>query len=131
MPRWRETGQIIRLDRYDEVFDDNWMNYDRVWKYAPPSPDWTAARPMRIEDVDIWEIITEVSGPVGVYAAWCPYGELYMVTNRGALVREFSGWRANERLERYLVANGIPYPRSSEPPVDREYASKLIVKLGR
>lgn len=127
MPRWKETKQILALKHDGEVFDENWMNYDRIWQYAPPNPEWTGDRPMRVEDVDIWEVITEMSGPIGVYAAWCPYGELYIVTNGWRIVQEFSGWKANERLEQYLIANNIPYPRTSVAPEEPVYAGKLII----
>lgn len=125
MPRWKSTQNILK--DYLEVFDENWMNYDRISQYAPPSPEWTGDRPMRVEDVDIWEVVTEMSGPIGVYAAWCPYGELYVVTNRGRIEQEFSGWKANERLERYLVQNGIPYPKCDTSPKEDHFSQRLIL----
>lgn len=127
MPRWKETKQILYLKHDGEVFDDNWMNYDRISQYAPPNPEWTGDRPMRVEDVDIWEVVTEMSGPIGVYAAWCPHGELYIVTNRGRIEQEFSGWKANERLEQYLVQHGIPYPKCDTPPEEDHFAQRLIL----
>ena len=127
MPRWKETRQVIRLENDGEVFDSNWMNYDRVWQYAPPKPMWTGNRPMRVDDVDIWEVITEMSGPVGVYAAWCPYGELYIVTRQWRIVQEFSGPSANLRLERYLISHRIPYAYTAEVPVDVSYPSVAVI----
>jgi hypothetical protein len=53
-----------------------------------------------------------MSGLIGVYAAWCPYDELYVVTNKNKIVAEFSGIDANKRLEQYLIKNKIHYPRS-------------------
>ena len=116
MPRWKATEQILHLSKDGEVFDENWMNYDRISQYAPPSPAWNGDRPMRVEDVDIWEVITEMSGPVGVYAAWCPYNEFYIVTAGWRIVAEFSGWQANKRLEDFLIANSIPYPKGPDAP---------------
>lgn len=127
MPRWKETKQILALQNDGEVFDENWMNYDRISQYAPPSPQWSSDRPMRWEDVDIWEVITEMSGPIGVYAAWCPYDELYIITRGWKIEQEFSGWKANERLEQYLIQHNIPYPRTETPPQEQQFADKLII----
>lgn len=111
MYRWKETKQILNLNNDGEIFNENWMNYTSVFQYMPPNPKWNGNRPIRFEDVDIWEVITEISGPIGVYAAWCPYDEFYIVTNRWKVVQEFSGWKANERLEKYLIKNNIPYQK--------------------
>jgi len=114
MPRWKTTKNI--LTDFGEYFDDNWMNYDRIFQYAPPVIPWTAPRPMQIEDVDLWEVIAETSGPTGVYAAYMPYGELYIVTDRHSIKAEFSGWNANNRLERFLKASNISYPKGENKP---------------
>lgn len=126
MPRWKATEQILHLSKDGEYFDENWMNYDRIWQYAPPIIEWAEDRPMRVEDVDLWEVITEMSGPVGVYAAYMPYGELYIVTNGWRIVAEFSGWNANKRLEDYLQANNIPYPKGPDGP-EQAFEKKLIL----
>lgn len=68
-----------------------------------------------------------MSGPVGVYSAWCPYEEYYIVTNGWRIVEEFSGWMANERLESYLIKHNINYPRtniSPTTPKNREVEKK-------
>ena len=132
MPRWKATEQLLSLKRDGEVFEDNWMDRDTL--QMPPSPKWAEERPMRVEDVDIWEVITEMSGPVGVYAAWCPYGELYIVTHGWRIVQEFSGWMANERLEQFLLANGIQFPRTSmtsTPAIHREVQKTPVIYLAR
>lgn len=122
MHRWRTTQQI--LSNGDEIWDDNWADKDSVG--MPPSVPWDGNRPMRIEDVDVWEVITQSSMGASVYAAWLPYGELYIVVNNFQIVQEFSGWNANKRLEQYLIANGIPYPKGPDNPVP-EYEKSLIV----
>jgi hypothetical protein len=127
MPRWKATEQIINLHRDGEVFDPDWMNYDSIFQYMPEPTPWTEARPPRVDEVDIWEVITEMSGPVGVYAAWQPHAELYVVTRGWRIVAEFSGWEANRRLEKYLQANNIPYPKGLDAPVQEFKASKLII----
>jgi hypothetical protein len=80
-----------------------------------------------VDEVDIWEVISEMSGPIGVYAAWQPHAELYIVTCGWRIVQEFSGWNANARLEKYLQANNIPYPKGPDAPVQEFVPSKLIL----
>lgn len=116
MPRWKATEQILNLSKDGEVFDENWMNYDRIFQYMPDPTPWTEARPPRVEEIDIWEVITEMSGPIGVYAAWQPHAELYVVTSGWRIVAEFSGWQANKRLEEFLIANNVPYPKGPDAP---------------
>lgn len=127
MPRWKTTQNILALKNDGEYFDENWMNYDRISQYAPKMIPWDSPRPIRFEDVDLWEVITEMSGPIGVYAAYMPYAEYYVVTNGWRVVAEFEGWKANERLERYLIENNIPYPRTDIAPQEPQYAGKLII----
>jgi hypothetical protein len=74
--RFRSTQNIF--SDLGEVFDPNWMDSDKV--ILPPNPAWDYSREMQIEDVDIWEVIWEAGGAWGVYAAWCPYAEFYMLT---------------------------------------------------
>lgn len=126
MPRWKATEQILHADKDGEYFDDNWMNFDRISQYAPPIIEWDGDRPMRVEDVDLWEVITEMSGPVGVYGAYMPFGELYVVTSGWRIVAEFSGWNANARLEAFLIENSIPYPKAPDAP-SVPFESRMIV----
>ena len=91
-----------------------------------PDPiPWDGSRPIRFEDVDLWEVITEMSGPIGVYAAYQPYEEYYVITQNWRVVAEFEGWMANERLEQFLIENNIPYPASSQP---KTYLNKELIK---
>jgi hypothetical protein len=45
----------------------------------PPSELWREDRQITLEDVQIWEQIYHQEGNVGIYAAWHPYDELYIV----------------------------------------------------
>lgn len=125
MPRWKSTQQLLFVKYDGEVFDPNWMDYDSV--QMPPHPAWTEKRPPRVEEIDIWEVISEWSGLSGVYAAWCPYAELYIVTHNWRIVQEFSGWNANKRLEEFLIANNIPYPKGPDAPTPEFVPSMIVV----
>ena len=78
MPQFRSTYNILTKYDEDEVHDSNWFDSDKM--ILPPKTNWDYGREMQIEDVDIWEIINEQSDGVGVYAAWAPYAEFYMLT---------------------------------------------------
>lgn len=110
MPRWKTTEDIIKFQRSSEYFDENWMNYDHVWQYAPEPIPWNSEKEIELEDVDLWEIISEESGGIGVYAAYLPYEEYYIVTNDHAIIAEFKGDSANKNLEKFLIDNNILYP---------------------
>jgi hypothetical protein len=136
MPRWKATEQILNLSKDGEFFDENWMNYDNIWQYAPKPMPWNGNRPIKFEDVDLWEVISEQSnscGFIGVYAAYQPYEEYYVVTKSWSIWQEFEGWMANERLEKFLIQHNIVYPQSknsSIPTKDKIFEKKLIVPIG-
>jgi hypothetical protein len=119
MPQFKSTYNILKRTDEDEVWNDNWMDSDKL--VLPPTKKWTYDRDMVIEDVDIWEIIYEASGGVGIYAAWTPYAEFYMFT---------TGWKSlkddqltNDRMiETY-------YGRGAQQQV-MQRAKELKIPLG-
>ena len=124
MPRWKTTANIARLKDDGEHFDENWMNRASIWDYAPPFVPWDGSREIRLEDVDLWEVIAEFSssqGWVGVYGAELPFAEYYIVMTDWSLLLEFNGRDANARLEKWMIERGIVYPFiSTAPHVDRD-----------
>lgn len=132
MPRWKTTQNLLSVKNDGEFYDDNWMNYDRIWQYMPEPIPWDGNREIRFEDVDIWEVILEESGPLGVYAAWQPYAEYYVVMRHWTIVEEFVGYMANERLEQYLIAHNIQYSRTENSPTpmkNKVIEKKLIIPV--
>lgn len=123
--RFKTTQQLLNLPGavksiYDSVRDGI--------QDIPPTFNWNGLHPLRVEDVDIWEVILENSRlGIGIYAAWCPYDELYIVTQHQKITHEFYGFKANEELEKFLIKNNINYPKSHEPtgykniPVEKIY----------
>jgi hypothetical protein len=73
MPFFKTTKNIF-VD-HGEYFDPNWM--DSKTLVLPPKKNWDYKKEMKIEDVDIWELLYE--GKVGVYVAWSPYAEFYLI----------------------------------------------------
>ena len=77
MPTFKTTENIFKIN--GELFDENWMDADKL--VLPPTQKWDYKRKLYIEDIDIWEVICEPWN-YGVYAAWLPYAEFYMITNQ-------------------------------------------------
>jgi hypothetical protein len=109
MPIFKSTYNIIKKSDEDEVFNENWMDSDTL--ILPPKTDWDYQREMQIEDVNIWEVIVDRGGQWGLYAAWDPYAEFYMIT---------TGWvpkTINDRvIETYYGPNSqsTVYKRATE-----------------
>ena len=108
MPRWKTTENILHLSKDGEFFDENWMNYTSIDQYMPPNPPWEQKRLIKFEDVDLWEVIWERGGPLGIYAAWCPYAPYFVVLNKWSVVAEFWGIEGEKLLHKYMIENDIP-----------------------
>jgi len=46
----------------------------------PPNTAWNSDRIPTIQDILLWEQIYYEAGNIGIYAAWDPYLEFYMIT---------------------------------------------------
>ena len=75
---FKTTYNILKKSDEDELQSLENLNLTRV--FIPPTTEWDYSREMTIEDVDIWEILSEQSGALGVYAAYKPLAEFYMIT---------------------------------------------------
>ena len=67
---------------------------------------------MEIEDVKIWEQIYYKGGHVGIYAAWDPYAEFYMVVYNLFIdvsggIKTFYGPTARSQVEEHAKKLGI------------------------
>ena len=123
MPFFKSTYNILKKPDEDEVFDINW--FDSPTLQLPPSPHWDYQREMTIEDVDIWEVLVENGGGVGVYAAWCPYAEFYLVTT-GSDLRN----RWFENLGKALYSYNDRFWETYYGPGAQEIVSKRAIELG-
>ena len=78
MPIFKTTYNILTKYDEDELFNPNWMDSDKL--VLPPKKDWDYKEPLKLENVNIWEVLYEESNGVGVYAAYDPYAEFYLIT---------------------------------------------------
>jgi len=112
MPFFKTTDNILKDNQ--EYFDPNWMDSDKV--ILPPSQSWDYSRELQIEDIDIWEVIYEM-GSVGIYAAWQPHAEFYMIKppwqmlEKGWGLETYYGKLASERVYQRAQEFGIKIPK--------------------
>lgn len=65
----------------DTIFENSWnyIPHDNTVS-LPPQESWNENTDIKLDDIKIWEQIYFEPGNVGVYAAWNPYVEFYMIT---------------------------------------------------
>lgn len=112
MPIFKTTKDILKNPWEDELFDPNWMDSDKL--VLPPKIDWDYSRELQIEDIDIWEVIYQQGGGLGVYAAWSPYAEFYLITSPAFLYKENSietyyGANAQKQVQGRMKDLNIPF----------------------
>jgi hypothetical protein len=78
MPQFRTTADIFTNIARNEIYDD--PSFDPERTPIPWFKEWDYKRELRLEDVDIWEVIAEASGGKGLYASHLPYAEFYLLT---------------------------------------------------
>ena len=114
MPIFKTKDNLFK--NFSEYFDPNWMNSDKV--ILPPSTPWDYSRELQIDDVDIWEVICEGYENYGVYAAWLPYAEFYLLLpteylrSKGHNIETYYGPKAQEYLKKKMKSLGIPIPKN-------------------
>jgi hypothetical protein len=64
----------------EEILKNPWRDPCSTGHYEPPPrKDWNHEQVMSISDVELWEEIYQEPGNIGIYAAWSPYAECYMI----------------------------------------------------
>jgi hypothetical protein len=112
MPQFKSTHNILKKSDEDEVFDPSWMDSDSL--KLPPTKDWDYKRELKVKDVDIWEVIYEGHGACGVYAAWRPYAEFYMIRvgwyleSQGHGVETYYGPGSQNLVTKRMIELGYP-----------------------
>jgi len=106
MPRFKTKYNVF--ENNEELYSEAIAKENGI--YIPETWDWDGSTQVSVNDVIIWECLFEQTGPFGIYAAWAPYEEFYIVTDHRVVVKEFFGPSAKGLLNEYCVANGIPVP---------------------
>ena len=113
MPFFKTTYNILSKVNEDELFNPNWFDSDKV--ILPPKKDWDYKREMKIEDVDIWEVLYQASGGYGCYAAWAPHAEFYLLTvgwqpgTSIPITETYYGSGAQQNVQKRMLELGMPF----------------------
>ena len=121
MPFFKTNKNILETPWEDELSESKYYNSNNLI-LPPGGPDdphakWDYKRMMKIEDVDIWEQIYYASGNIGLYAAWLPYVEFYMITlpapnipysPKTMLIETYYGQGAQDEVYNRCLEIGIP-----------------------
>lgn len=78
MPAFKSTKDILKQVDRNEAFNKNWMDSNTL--ILPSKKTWDYKRELTVDDVDYWEVLVEETGGMGVYVAWDPYAEFYLIT---------------------------------------------------
>jgi hypothetical protein len=72
----------MRFKRFENILNSPWHSgiFDPQIKSLPVSEPWKDTRTPTIDDIDIWEELHFEEGNLGVYAAWHPHTEFYIIT---------------------------------------------------
>jgi hypothetical protein len=76
---FRTTQGILSKQGEKEVTSPDFTNPEFA-SHLPPYIKWDYSRDLQIDDINIWEVLYEESGRKGIYAAWDPHAEFYMIT---------------------------------------------------
>jgi hypothetical protein len=98
----------------EDILNTAWLK--NTTTVSTPKPDqWHYLREMRIEDVSIWEEVYRQPGNVGIYGAWSPHAEFYIIVYELFLenketIEKFYGVNASKDLWKRATALGIELP---------------------
>lgn len=110
MPFFKSNANIFKDN--GEYFEQKWMDSDTP--FLPPTKEWTYDRELQIDDIDLWEVIHE--GDFGIYAAWSPHAEYYMIVpfwwkmDQGYSIETFYGADAAAKVWKRANDLGIKLP---------------------
>jgi hypothetical protein len=111
MPQFKTTKDILKSPWEDELYNENWIDSNTL--ITPPKKNWDYSRELKIEDIDIWEVLYYEGGGLGLYAAWEPYAEFYLITQRYFSIRNnaietYYGKGAQQAVQKRCKDLGIP-----------------------
>jgi hypothetical protein len=107
---FKSTYQILNNPWKKDI-----LNVDHNPKMVPPSNPWIQDKQITIDDVKIWEQIYYMPGNIGVYAAWDPFDDFYIIvynlfSNQSHGIETFSGPDAATKISKKLSNLGIDIP---------------------
>jgi hypothetical protein len=100
-----------------EIINNPWGETEDVTVSKIP-PVWNNERDISIDDVVVWEQIYHQPGNIGIYVAWSPYTEFYLVaydlfTKTTAGFKTFSGPDAITEVQQLASELNIELPTTT------------------
>ena len=97
-----------------EIINNPWGRTEDIAVSKIP-PSWNSERDISIDDVVVWEQIYHQPGNIGIYVAWSPYTEFYLVaydlfTQTAAGLKTFSGAGAITEIQQLTSELNINLP---------------------
>ena len=94
---------MILIKTTEEILKNPWCNIGTRIDSKPKNLDWNYNNKISIFSINHWETIYFQGGNIGIYAAWDPYIEYYILThnlflNSNLPVLEFYGPRSNKKI---------------------------------
>lgn len=107
-PAFRTLNDITKSGWEEPIFDPNSI-------LLPSKTSWNNDKDISIEDVKVWEQIYFHKGTVGIYAAWDPYADFYIIVYNLFLgnelsIEEFKGLDAENQVFSKAKDLGIDLP---------------------
>lgn len=73
-----------------DILSNKWAkDNDFLVNEFPKKYEWLKNTPMTFDDVDVWEQIYHQPGNIGIYAAWSPYQEIYIIVYNQFMNQEY------------------------------------------
>ena len=110
MPVFRSTQDILKTAS-DEVTRSSWFDSNKI--QVPKTGKWDYKRELTVDDIDIWEAIYEDSWGLGIYGAYEPYAEFYMIKymdHAGSSVLDtFYGPGSQDKITKFMLERNLPF----------------------
>lgn len=100
-----------------EIINQPWKDYaDTSVSKRPPS--WHNKKEISIDDVVVWEQIYHQPGNIGIYVAWSPFEEFYLIcydllAKSSAGIKTFSGKSAFIEVQKVAEKFDIVLPTNT------------------
>jgi hypothetical protein len=110
MPIFKTTSNIL-----SKPWDNNYSNQIQE---LPLKEEWLKSSVPTFKDINTWEQIYYQPGNVGIYAAWSPFVELFIIVHDLFLASEagvevFAGGDASENARYRASQLGISIPTNT------------------
>ena len=103
-----------------QILETAWDHRIRVGSSTLPHKElWNSDTDIDVNDVLMWEQLYYQEGHVGIYAAWNPYNEFYIIVHNLFLdspvgIEKFRGFDASEQVYSRAAELGIELPASDK-----------------